>query len=65
MGMSEKRTKSDKAMRQADQVEKRTEARPEQNPKKRKPAEDFSQSAHKYVPSALFGKDEVAFAGDA
>lgn len=43
--MSEKRTKSDKALRQADQVEKRTEARPEQTPKKPKPGEDFSQAA--------------------
>jgi hypothetical protein len=45
MGMSEKRTKSDKALRQADQVEKRTEARPEQTPKKPKSGEDFSQAA--------------------
>ena len=44
MGMSEKRTKSDKALRQADRVEKRTEARPEQNPKKRKPREDVQPS---------------------
>jgi hypothetical protein len=34
VGMAKKRTKSDKALRQADQVEKRTEARPEQIPKK-------------------------------
>jgi len=52
MGMSEKRTKSDKALRQADQVEKRTEARPEQTPKKRKPGEDFSQAAPQIVREA-------------
>jgi hypothetical protein len=50
--MSEKRTKSDRALRQADQVEKRTEARPEQNPKKRKPREDFSQGAARIVREA-------------
>ncbi len=52
MGMSEKRTKSDKALRQADQVEKRTEARPEQTPKKPKPGEDFSQAAARIVREA-------------
>jgi len=50
--MSEKRTKSDKALRQADQVEKRTEARPEQNPNKRKPRQDFSQGAARIVREA-------------
>lgn len=52
MGMSEKRTKSDKALRQADRVEKRTEALPEQTPKKRKPGEDFSQAAARIVREA-------------
>jgi hypothetical protein len=52
MGMSEKRTKSDKALRQADRVEKRTEARPEQTPKKRKPREGFSQAAAQIVREA-------------
>lgn len=50
--MSEKRTKSDKALRQADRVEKRTEARPEQNPKKRKPREDVHQAAAPIVREA-------------
>jgi len=44
--------KSDKALRQADRVEKRTEARPEQTPKKRKPGEDFSQAAARIVREA-------------
>jgi len=52
MGMSEKRTKSDKALRQADQVEKRTEERPEQTPKKPNPGEDFSQAAARIVREA-------------
>jgi hypothetical protein len=50
--MSEKRTKFDKALRQADQVEKRTEARPEQSPSKRKPRENFSQGAVRIVREA-------------
>jgi hypothetical protein len=37
--MAKKRTKADKALRQADQVGKRTESRPEQTPKKQKPGE--------------------------
>lgn len=51
--MSEKRTKSDEALRQADQAEKRTEARPEQDPKKRKSGEDFSQAAAPIVRDAM------------
>jgi len=50
--MSEKRTRSDQALRQADQAEKRTEARPEQDSKKRKPGEDFSQAAARIVREA-------------
>jgi hypothetical protein len=51
MGMAKKRTKADKALCQANQVEKRTEARPEQTPKKRKP-EDFSRAAARVVREA-------------
>ncbi|MBZ5615848.1 MAG: hypothetical protein LAO23_17720 [Acidobacteriia bacterium] len=50
--MAKKRTKSDKAQRQANQVEKRTEARPEQAPKKPKSSEDFSQAAARIVREA-------------
>ena len=42
--MATKRTKADKAQRQANQLEKRADTR-EQTPKKRKPREDFSQAA--------------------
>jgi len=48
MGRSEKRTKSDEGLRQADQVEKR----PEQNPNRRKPREDFGQGAARIVREA-------------
>ncbi len=51
VAMAKKRTKADKALRQANQVEKRTEARPEQTPKKRKP-EVFSQAAARIVKEA-------------
>jgi hypothetical protein len=43
--MAEKRTKLDKSRRQADQLEKRTETRPEQTPKKRNPVKDLDQAA--------------------
>lgn len=56
VGMAKKRTKSDKALRQADQVEKRTEARPEQTPKKPKAGEDFSQAAARIVREATAQK---------
>jgi hypothetical protein len=55
VGMAKKRTKSDKAQRQADQVEKRTEAHPDQTPKKRK-REDFSQAAARIVREATENK---------
>jgi hypothetical protein len=42
--MSEKRTKADKAQRQADQLEKKLSHRPPQNQSK-KAREDFSQAA--------------------
>ena len=51
--MAQKRTKADKAQRQADRVEKRTEARPEQTPKK--PREDFSQADARNVSEATQG----------
>jgi len=47
--MAKKRTKLDKSQRQANQLEKRADTRPEQTPKKRAPREDFSQAA---VPEA-------------
>ena len=50
--MSEKRTKSDKALRQADRAERRTEALRDQTPKKRKPGEDLSQPAARIVREA-------------
>ncbi|MGD0791066.1 MAG: hypothetical protein ABR920_04780 [Terriglobales bacterium] len=50
--MAKKRTKADKALRQADQVEKRADIRPEQTPKKPKAREDFSQSAARVVREA-------------
>jgi hypothetical protein len=43
--MAKKRTKLDKSQRQANQLEKRADTRPEQTPKKRAPREDFSQAA--------------------
>jgi len=52
VGMAKKRTKADKALRQADQVEKRADIRPEQTPKKPKAREDFSQSAARVVREA-------------
>jgi hypothetical protein len=51
--MATKRTKADKAQRQANQLEKRADARPEQTPKKRRPPrEDFSQAAARIVKHA-------------
>jgi hypothetical protein len=42
--MAKKRTKLDKSQRQADQLEKRAETRPEQTPKKRNAVEDLDQA---------------------
>jgi hypothetical protein len=51
--MSEKRTKADKAQRQADQLEKKTFRRPAQNQKKKKPSrEDVNQAAARIVREA-------------
>jgi hypothetical protein len=53
VGMATKRTKADKAQRQANQLEKRADARPEQTPKKRRlPREDFSPAAARIVREA-------------
>jgi len=49
--MSEKRTKTDKAQREADQLEKKASHRPPQNQGK-KPREDFSQAAVRIVEEA-------------
>ena len=43
--MATKRTKVDKAQRQADQLEKKSERRPEQEINKRKARKDFSKAA--------------------
>jgi len=52
VGMAKKRTKADKAQRQADQLEKSTNNRPEQTLKKPKTREDFSQAAARIVRKA-------------
>ena len=49
--MSEKRTKADKAQREADQLEKKASHRPPQNQGK-EPREDFSQAAVRIVEEA-------------
>jgi len=51
VGMSEKRTKADKAQRQADQLEKKSSQRPPQNQGK-KARVDFSQAAVRMVREA-------------
>lgn len=43
--MAKKRSKLDKSQRQADQLEKRADTRPEQAPKKRTPGENINQAA--------------------
>jgi hypothetical protein len=50
--MAKKRTKLDRSQRQADQLEKRADTRPEQTPKKRVPRENFSQAAVRIVREA-------------
>jgi hypothetical protein len=45
VGMATKRTKADKAQRQSDQLEKKSERRPEQGTSKRKVRKDFSRAA--------------------
>ena len=47
--MAEKRTKSDKAERQADQLEKKSDRRPAQNQKKKATREDVNQAAVRSV----------------
>ena len=49
--MSEKRTKADKAQREADQLDKKLSRRPPQN-QGRKPREDFNQAAVRIVEEA-------------
>jgi hypothetical protein len=44
-GMATKRTKADKAQRQADQLEKKSERRPEQGTSKRRVRKDSSRAA--------------------
>ena len=43
--MATKRTKTDKAQRQSDQLEKKSERRPEQEISKRKVRKDFRRAA--------------------
>jgi len=50
--MAKKRTKFDKSQRQANQLEKRVDTRPEQTPKKRAPQGDFSQVGVRLVKEA-------------
>ncbi len=45
IGMATKRTKADKAQRQSDQLEKKSEHRPEQETSKRKVRKDLSRAA--------------------
>jgi hypothetical protein len=47
--MAKKRTKADKAQREANQLEKRADTRPEQTPKKPQASEEFSQVAARIV----------------
>jgi hypothetical protein len=50
--MANKRTKVDKAQRQADQLEKKTSRRPPQNQKKGAVREDVNQAAARIVKEA-------------
>jgi hypothetical protein len=50
--MARKRTKADKAERQANHLEKRADTHPEQTPKKLKSTEDFSPVAARNVREA-------------
>ncbi|MBZ5657626.1 MAG: hypothetical protein LAO56_20360 [Acidobacteriia bacterium] len=50
--MATKRTKADKAQRQADELESKSERRPAQVPKKTTTPEDFSQAAARSVRDA-------------
>ncbi len=47
--MAKKRTKADNAQRQADELEKKADTRPEQTPKKGTPREDVSQATARIV----------------
>ncbi|MFI5110064.1 MAG: hypothetical protein ACHP9S_10725 [Terriglobales bacterium] len=50
--MAKKRTKLDKSQRQANQLETKTERRPEPTPKKGQSREDFSEAAVRIVKEA-------------
>ena len=52
VGMATKRTKADKAQRQADELESKSERRPAQVPKKTTRPEDLSQAAARTVREA-------------
>jgi hypothetical protein len=51
--MAEKRTKLDKSQRQADQLEKRADTRPEQTPRERTPPENTKQAAPERTKSSV------------
>jgi len=58
VGMAKKRTKLDRSQRQANQLEKRADIRPEQTPKNRK-REDVNQLRHE-----LSGKSQETSSPD-
>ena len=57
--MSKKRTKADRAQRQADQLENRASRRPAQNRKEKASAEDLSQAAVRIVREATKGMKSI------
>ena len=57
--MSEKRTKADKAQREADLLDKKSSRRPPQN-QGRKPREDFNQAAVRIVEEAAEKRQALA-----
>jgi hypothetical protein len=50
--MAMKRTKADKVLRQADELESKLERRSEETPKKTAPTENFSEAAARIVSEA-------------
>jgi len=54
--MAEKRTKSDKAQRQADQLEEKSDRRPTQNQKRKATREEVNRAAVRVVRQATDGK---------
>jgi hypothetical protein len=52
VGMAKKRTKADRAQRQADQLEKKASRRPPQNQKEEAPRENFNEVTARIVTEA-------------